>query len=195
MRRILAVIPEVFCRNCGKQILGRKRPSELPKRVYCSNECRDAHSRGPNSPNWREGSRTYALCVICGKEFWYYKTMGNTGRYCSRKCAGADHWRKVGGRKNRNWKGDERCLSVMNQFRKRHLPNKCAICGWKEAGCDGHHIIPRKDGGTNNLGNTIVLCPNHHRLANVGILSQQYLLDQWQSAYGHLNLRSELLGN
>ena len=37
------------------------------------------------------------------------------------------------------------------------------ICGWKEATCDIHHIKPKKEGGTNDNSNLIVLCPNCHR--------------------------------
>ena len=39
----------------------------------------------------------------------------------------------------------------------------CMICGWKEATCDIHHIKPKKEGGTNDNSNLIVLCPNCHR--------------------------------
>lgn len=42
--------------------------------------------------------------------------------------------------------------------------NKCEKCGWKKSNCDVHHIIPKKDGGTNDEDNLIVLCPNCHRV-------------------------------
>lgn len=40
----------------------------------------------------------------------------------------------------------------------------CAICNWKESSCDVHHIIPRSKGGTDDLTNLILICPNDHRL-------------------------------
>ena len=39
----------------------------------------------------------------------------------------------------------------------------CSICGWNEATCDIHHIIPRKNGGSNDNDNLCILCPNCHR--------------------------------
>lgn len=40
----------------------------------------------------------------------------------------------------------------------------CILCGWNEASCDGHHVIPKKDGGKNEHDNFIIVCPNHHRI-------------------------------
>ena len=53
-----------------------------------------------------------------------------------------------------------------------------------------HHIKPREEGGNNSLWNLIVLCPNHHRLAQKSIpsRSQQRL---W--AQRHKNERYRLL--
>ncbi len=44
--------------------------------------------------------------------------------------------------------------------------DKCEICGWCEASCDVHHLIERHRGGKNTVENSIVLCPNHHRIAH-----------------------------
>jgi hypothetical protein len=42
----------------------------------------------------------------------------------------------------------------------------CEVCGWNETACDAHHLVPRERGGLNTVTNSIVLCPNHHRLAH-----------------------------
>lgn len=42
--------------------------------------------------------------------------------------------------------------------------NSCEKCGWDKARCDVHHIVHKKDGGKNIIGNGIVLCPNCHRV-------------------------------
>jgi 5-methylcytosine-specific restriction endonuclease McrA len=42
--------------------------------------------------------------------------------------------------------------------------NRCEKCGWSEARCDVHHIVPRSQGGRNVISNGVALCPNHHRL-------------------------------
>jgi predicted restriction endonuclease len=67
------------------------------------------------------------------------------------------------------------------------------VCGWEEAACDGHHIRPVGKGGKNALANVIVLCPNHHRLADVGKLTEDDLRATWERAYGSLSLPPGLL--
>ena len=39
-----------------------------------------------------------------------------------------------------------------------------------------HHIIPRSEGGSHDLDNCVLLCPNHHALADAGMLTRDYLL-------------------
>lgn len=46
---------------------------------------------------------------------------------------------------------------------------KCAVCGFDEV-LEIHHIVPKYLGGGNQLSNLIVLCPNHHALADRGML-------------------------
>lgn len=47
---------------------------------------------------------------------------------------------------------------------------KCAVCGFDEI-VEVHHITPRHRGGQDNPENLIVLCPNHHALADKGMLN------------------------
>lgn len=39
----------------------------------------------------------------------------------------------------------------------------CSICDWNLTRCDIHHIIERSNGGSNELDNLILICPNCHR--------------------------------
>ena len=43
----------------------------------------------------------------------------------------------------------------------------CALCGWNELPCEVHHIIPREEGGTDDLDNLIYVCPNCHRILHL----------------------------
>lgn len=40
----------------------------------------------------------------------------------------------------------------------------CSICGWNESNCDIHHIIDVALGGSDDMSNLILVCPNHHRM-------------------------------
>jgi len=55
--------------------------------------------------------------------------------------------------------------------------NQCVICGWHEATCDIHHIVPIPKGSkcVDILEKVILLCPNCHRLATVGKFTPEYL--------------------
>jgi predicted restriction endonuclease len=64
-----------------------------------------------------------------------------------------------------------------NAALRRLYPDKCMICGWDKATCDTHHITPRALGGAYTIANGIILCPNCHRLAHVGMLSVNDLVE------------------
>jgi hypothetical protein len=51
----------------------------------------------------------------------------------------------------------------------------CRICGFALA-LNVHHITPRASGGTNDLGNVITLCPNHHAMVHAGAIKPATLL-------------------
>jgi 5-methylcytosine-specific restriction endonuclease McrA len=53
---------------------------------------------------------------------------------------------------------------------RREFYDCCAICAWDGAPCDVCHIVARKDGGTDTLDNVVMLCPNHHRRFDLGLI-------------------------
>lgn len=54
--------------------------------------------------------------------------------------------------------------SQHDRLKKKLKGLPCEICGWNEAPCDLHRIVPGKLGGTYRTDNIIVLCPNCHRM-------------------------------
>jgi 5-methylcytosine-specific restriction endonuclease McrA len=53
--------------------------------------------------------------------------------------------------------------------------NACMRCGWKEARCDAHHLIPKGLGGAFSIDNGILLCPNCHRVSHYDTAVQESL--------------------
>lgn len=64
--------------------------------------------------------------------------------------------------------------------------DRCAICGWQATpelisyrgriqyahGNEIHHILPVNEGGTDEWDNVILLCPNHHKQADIGVITR-----------------------
>lgn len=66
----------------------------------------------------------------------------------------------------------------------------CCRCGWKESICDLHHIIPRKQGGTDSHDNLVLVCPNCHRMLENGLIDPltlpsllEYFPENWHELY------------
>jgi len=76
-----------------------------------------------------------------------------------------------------NINGDIKSLSEkVGQKNKSRYKNiydlyggKCVVCGFDEI-VEVHHIIPRYLGGGDQLSNIVILCPNHHSLADRGMI-------------------------
>lgn len=122
-------------------------------------------------------------CVICGAELT--GKYSNNRKYCSQQCA-----RKAEAEKRINNIADR--ASRINKVAHavyRAYSCKCAVCGWQATpelisfkgrlqyahGNEVHHINPVAEGGTEDGANIILLCPNHHKQADLGILSREEL--------------------
>jgi predicted restriction endonuclease len=67
----------------------------------------------------------------------------------------------------------------------------CEVCG-ELRNSELAHIIPRKDGGTMDKNNLLVLCPNHHKILDNHIiknLGNQFTAEE----YAKISARVELL--
>lgn len=178
------------CLQCGKP-LERRWNHELRKAVFCGNQCKFAY-QSVHPTNFR-GTQQSKNCVHCGKLFFYYASVRPTAQYCCYACKAAEHGSKVSVAKAGKWVGSKRGKVSARKLAKKYLLQRCALCGWKEASCDAHHIIDLRRGGPNHLGNIIILCPNHHRMADEELISQETLLKCWHQTYDELHLDEALL--
>lgn len=65
--------------------------------------------------------------------------------------------------------------SLKNELFFERANRRCEYCDEEFDQPDVHHIQPRSQGGPNEPGNLIVLCPNCHRKADRGAISQSKL--------------------
>jgi hypothetical protein len=127
-------------------------------------------------------------CVNCGTRFYVKPHRATRARFCSRACtfahrfgrAHAPHGVDVSGAKNPNYRGTNN-LTTARQVAFRVYPRRCMICGFEDA-VDVHHVVGRRHQGSNDPSNLAVLCPNHHRLADQGRISQAVLLSTIRAA-------------
>lgn len=90
--------------------------------------------------------------------------------YCDAACRNAGHSKIMTGRRPSN--GVYASSSTFRVMIRREFTDRCAICSWAEAPCDVAHIVARKSGGTDDLENVVMLCPNHHRLFDLGLIPE-----------------------
>jgi len=141
-------IPNCNCFTCNKEIYRRPSQIEISK-VYCSRRCVGLDLR------------TIKTCPICSKEY-----SGNK-KTCSRSCANKGRFGiKYDGKNKFNKhikskKIKEKLASINNGL--------CDKCGNNNYNIlQVHHKIERCNGGTDDLNNIILLCPNCHMTEHYG---------------------------
>ena len=122
-------------------------------------------------------------CAICGNLIT--ARHSHNVKYCSEKCA-----RKAGTRKSISIIADRaNRISKVAQDVYFLYHSKCAICKWQATdkliktgggyqfayGNEIHHITPSSKGGKEDIENLILLCPNHHKQADLGLIDIETL--------------------
>lgn len=183
-------LPDLKCPQCGKTFY--RKPSERRlSNNYCSRKCANkAQSRSlQDIPELRTTNGPEKKCEHCGNLFPVKPYRYKTRRFCSRACFhahrfGGSHPRgkavNLSGKNNPNFK-NATTRTTARDFARKAFGDACMICGW-DVHVDVHHIIPMRHGGTNNIDNLIVLCPNHHRMADAGMIPNKELTNLVLSA-------------
>lgn len=162
------------CANCGKKF------ERIPWRIrgkhghYCSTRCfklaRSTYLR--DQPETLNAAFSITkICEWCKAEYQVHKPNHvSRRRFCSPKCSYAALHADMTGENNPNYRHGQNQRAA-KQIAFRHFLPKCLICGW-DISVDIHHIVPKKEGGKNEPTNLAVLCPNHHRMAEMGLISR-----------------------
>jgi hypothetical protein len=108
-------------------------------------------------------------CVFVGCENPALKThkRKDGGWYCDKFCQKhhrSEYGMRIGGK--------DKARDLMGLSEK-----PCEICGWHEARCDLHRVLPGSEGGKYTRENVRVLCPNHHRIMH----PERYSLENHKS--------------
>ena len=144
------------CKHCKKEFEADTREIKRGNALFCSLTC-SASSSNVNRPQYLH------ICKICNEE---YNTTSKQSSFCSGSCKS----------KNYREKQKIRKYSIKTIYKLlKKIP--CQLCGWKDTTRDIHHIIPVSKGGTNDISNLIVLCPNHHRMVHHDLISKEQLLE------------------
>lgn len=147
---------EKKCLYCKKEIKVNLSEHNRGFAKFCSKKCSAIHNNENRSEN-------VLFCIVCGCQF---KSKSNHAKYCSDGCRRNVSLQRL---KDRRKEGKDRYHKA-EKVRRKFGSLACFVCGWKESSCDVHHVLPRRDGGSDDLSNLTILCPNHHRLADRGDL-------------------------
>ena len=123
-------------------------------------------------------------CSICGKPIPPDRKGHNT-KYCSVGCARTAENRKKISYISRRANAHNRIAPYVYTA----YGSKCAICSWVACeetttpsgkaqparGNEIHHIVPVSKGGADSWDNVVLLCPNHHKQADLGLISPEEL--------------------
>ena len=143
--------PNTECYICKKPIY--KRPRELAKKgnVYCGRKCLSVNQT------------ILKTCPVCQNTF----RSGLNKTTCSKACSNKNRT----GMKYKIERLNDNALKPRNK--KKYLievfGKKCMTCEYDNTNVlQVHHIIERKDGGTDELSNLKLLCPNCHYTIHYG---------------------------
>ncbi len=160
------------CKQCNKELRN-------PKNKFCGTSCaasfnnrRRKHSKKTRTKISDKLKKYFEengikikprRCKFCQE---FFDPKRNKRKYCSVECT-------LMGRKRT--KKDLLSKRTLTKILVRAFPDwHCPFCDWKET-FHVHHIVPRRKGGSNDLNNLVMICPNHHSLADPGVIEQEKL--------------------
>jgi len=152
---------------------------------------------------WNTGNHVIKTCLICKKQFKVPFCRENTAKYCSKSCAHIGlqkpeqrkrikEMRQKGctlseissviglapgsishytNKLKLRWGTGSSPATISKQV-KQKFGTKCMICGFDRV-TEAAHRVPAKDGGSMELENFYVLCPNHHSLYDRNLLTEE----------------------
>jgi len=163
---------DLVCDQCGTAFSRRLHEAKRSTQHFCSRSCA-AKSNSWKAPNAKPQPPVTKQCEVCGKDFSCKGSHADRRRFCSRLCVNTHRSHGIG-QENPNYRHGKNQTSAQH-IALAHYPPRCIICGW-DVIVEVHHIAAKSEGGTNDPINLAVLCPNHHRMAQRGMIPKDVLL-------------------
>ena len=142
----------LICKQCHNEF--RSNPSKAKHAKFCSRDCRLKHY----AVNSKYNGLAFLRKTMTIKQLavYYGVAMGTIARALLDRGIYSDSHKSES--------------ALRHQIKKQHK-QVCAICNFDRI-VEFAHIIPACDGGLYTFDNTIPLCPNHHRLFDLGKLTE-----------------------
>lgn len=163
----------VNCKNCGKAFEVECTDFawvHKKYKIHCSRACANKHTYSEETKRKiSEGVKKYNkekstkpayeyVCEKCGNTFISNKVLRkDRKKHCDNCKRNVVHYKK----------DPTSILDLSKRTISKILKRSkigCQICNWNESTCDIHHIISKKEGGSDNISNLIIVCPNCHRI-------------------------------
>ena len=135
--------PNVICTVCSTPLTGRVRKRA---KYFCSKKCAGFSHRVPR------------VCVVC--QIPLPHNHYRIRKTCSEKC------RSISRTGRKKVPPGAVLNTSQRNFRQQFIPTRggrCQLCGYSNQKIlQVHHVIPRAKGGTDELCNLLLICPNCH---------------------------------
>ena len=143
--------PNCKCKTCNKDIY--KRPSQINKgNVFCSKEC------------YFKSCTILVKCLICNTEY----KKGLHKKTCSKSCANKLRIGTVYKSGLESKSKELKYRKLKEQLVKLRGPS-CEKCNYSNTSIlNVHHKIRKCDGGTDDISNLQLICPNCHAELHYG---------------------------
>ncbi|NBQ69019.1 MAG: HNH endonuclease [Nitrosomonadaceae bacterium] len=147
--------PNCVCLVCTKPVY--RRPKVLLKtngKVYCGQTC------------YGKACRKEVPCKVCGKPICATKHAQTCSRSCANKNRTGIKYDRGGARPKKDK------IKMGRELKERLLLDrgrKCERCQYDNVNVlQGHHIVEKANGGTDDIENLLLLCPNCHYTIHLG---------------------------
>ena len=155
-----------LCAYCGEPFEIKQSEDD----VCCSWECRVARSK---TEVWPTRTKLLRECQECGNEFWARPShvLRRGGKFCSTRCMGLAKRLELPPPPpafylSAYWK------DIRQTILERDC-NACRQCGFSGRGLHIHHIVEKRNGGGEDIGNLMTLCNQCHSKLHLGKKEKQ----------------------